>query len=380
MEFSRIATAFQCSILAIVLAGCGGDSRMPGGVFDAGPLFASSTPTLTHLFHVRNTTGRPVHILAENHSCECTTVELEKRELPPGGSTRLAMSARVAPVYTKKDISCTLGTDDVDHPSWVYHLQFESFPDSRIEPDRIDLGVYSVADLGGPGAVGHVTPEEAWLEVFERPGGATAAPGSIQVPVELAVTRATEPEVRVLPSGIRVARYQLSISLGNSSPSAGTFRRTLNAPMEDGSGASALVSWTVRAPVNCAPPMVHFGSVAAGDAPIKQKMLISSSDGRTFRILSVDRDEAVTAEQCPGGAFPSPPAKAHEIQLAFQVPDKRSSRFLSGTLLIRIDRDDYPVVSVPWSAFLRNQQTRLPEHGGIAGPISSKPLSEGRQP
>jgi len=107
--------------------------------------------------------------------------------------------------------------------------------------------------------------------------------------------------------------------------------------------------------VNCEPSQIHFGSVAPGDQPIKRKLVVRSLDGRPFRVLSVDQSESLKVNQPPGDVFPSSPANVHILGLVFQIREV-SSQFLSGSVRIRIDRDDYPEMLVPWSAFLRKQE------------------------
>ena len=94
-------------LIMATLPGCHRESAShpPGEVFDAGAVFASSTPTLTHMFRIENTTKRTVRILGENHSCDCTTVDLPKRELLAGESVALTLSVQVPPAYVKKDVS-----------------------------------------------------------------------------------------------------------------------------------------------------------------------------------------------------------------------------------------------------------------------------------
>src|SRR5581483_4970838 len=117
---------------------------------DAGAVFASSTPTLTHVFRVANNSNRPIKIKDESHSCDCTTVELSKRELLPGESATLTLSLHVPPAYASKVVSATLRTDDPDQPDWHYDLRFEAFPDARIVPPIIELGSRTVADMLAP--------------------------------------------------------------------------------------------------------------------------------------------------------------------------------------------------------------------------------------
>jgi len=310
---------------------------------------------LTHRFHVENTTGRRVRILNENHSCDCTTVELEKRELLPGDSMSLDMTVRVGSGYASKDVSCILKTDRPDHLEWIYRIRFESFPDARIVPDRIDLGTFSIPKIGGARTRGAVASSEAWIEVFTQPDQPDHPPPLVaERPEQCTVTLGKRPEVVYPRQGVRLKRYPVSIGLEQGLSSAGTFARPLNISLGDFAGASALVIWTARALVNCEPSQIHFGSIAPGQPPVKRSLVMRSSDGRPFRVLSVDQSPSLRVHLSAGNALPSFPAEVHSLGLTFEVREE-PSRFVAGSVRIRIDRDGCPEVSVPWSAFLRTQ-------------------------
>jgi len=235
------------TLLSVVFfAGCTPRSgpKLPGETFDAGAIFATVTPALSHRFRVENTTGRRVRILSENHSCDCTTVELEKRDLLPGDSMLLSMSVRVAPLYSNKDVSCVLKTDQPERSEWTYRLRFESFPEARIVPDRIDLGTFSVAEISGAGKHGEIPSAEAWLEVFAQPNQPDlAAPRVAQPPEEYTLKLGERPELSTLANGVRLQRHPLSIGLKQGISSAGP-----------GYGPSTFHSGMVRAP-----PRLSFG-------------------------------------------------------------------------------------------------------------------------
>ena len=250
-------------IVALTLAtnpGCRRDDVFrPGEAFDAGAVFASSTPRVTHGFRVVNHSRRPVRIVRENHSCDCASVDLPKRELRPGESVTLTLSVNVPPACVSRAISATLETDDPEHPRWDYQIRFEAFPDARIVPPIIDLGSRTVADMLAPEPGRDVSAGEALLEVFTPPSGKNLPPPKlINPPAECIVTMAETPEVSILASGVRAERYRLSVRLRQGVPSAGTFVRPLNVALNDQTGASTSLTWSVRAPVVCVPERITW--------------------------------------------------------------------------------------------------------------------------
>ncbi|MHB1560209.1 MAG: DUF1573 domain-containing protein [Isosphaeraceae bacterium] len=359
------------ALLSLVLpSGCRPKSifRRPYEVFDAGAVFASTTPTLTHVFHIENTTKRPVKIKSENHSCDCTTVKLSKRTLSPGEPITLTLSVNVPTAYVKKDVAVKLDTDDPEHPDWEYHLRFEAFPDAQVVPQVIDLGSYTVAEMLMPESAGDTIEPEAWLEVFTAADGkARGVPKLIQVPTDCIVTMEQAPHVYRPATGVRAERYRISIRLKKGIPSTGTFVRPLNVGLGDERGASASFTWCVRAPVVSAPERIHFGSVSTDDPPIDRSIDLRAADGMPFRILSVDHDATVTVRPASRSGFPTDASSQHHLGLVFQVPCKETARFLVGKIRIRIDRRDYPEVAIPWSAiFQTGRSNSSPRHGESA--------------
>jgi len=164
IRFSR----FVVIALLPFAGGCRVESALPGGAFDAGPLFSSSTPMLVHEFRVTNTTGKAVRILNETHSCTCTSVAFAPKQLAPGESAPLEVKVRVPDGYSERKIHVTLKTDHPKFPSWTYEVQFVSYPEARIVPDRIELGSFVLRKDGG--IAGAQDPssarKEAWFETF----------------------------------------------------------------------------------------------------------------------------------------------------------------------------------------------------------------------
>lgn len=116
------------------------DKQPEVNAFDAGTIFSSETPTLSHVFNVRNLSNRTVKILGENHSCSCTKVNLERAILKPGSSVQLTMTVKVPIAYSIQEISCVVKTDHPQYAEWPYRLKFTSYPEASIEPRIIEFG------------------------------------------------------------------------------------------------------------------------------------------------------------------------------------------------------------------------------------------------
>lgn len=267
----------------------------------------------------------------------------------------LTMTVNVPTAYILNDISCTIKTDNLEHPNWTYHLRFESFPEARIVPDRIDLGTYTVSS-------GFASPEfgisGVWLDVFDRPGQfEQPQPRVMESPEDYKATIEINPQAMTLANQVRVRRYNLSVSHKTGLLSAGTFVRPLTITLGPEAVASASVVWTIQVPVNCEPAQVFFGSIGPKTSPIEKRGVLRSADGREFRILSVESSKPVKVALPPKNQFPSLPSKVHFLDLTLEMPDE-SSRFLAGSVRIQIDRDDFPNVILPWSASVRKDERR----------------------
>jgi hypothetical protein len=337
---------------AFALVACTGNPgpAPPDASFDAGAVFASQTRRLIHEFRVKNSTDRVVRILSERHSCDCAKVTLERRELRPSESAALQIEVTIPPVYSNREVTCVLETDLPEHPDWVYRIKFEGFPNARIVPDRIDLGTRVAAPPTAALNGDSTTTTSAWLEVYApRAESARARPSLGPVPPECNVDLGEGVDMEPGFPGVRVTRYPISIRLDRAGSSPGLFVRPCGVSLDGNPGASALVFWTVRAPVVCEPSFLHFGSVTPAEPAPSQRVRLRSTDGIPFRILSVNQSPLIKIEH---ETRPSEPSIDHSLSLRLSLP-RDSSRAVSGSLLIRLDRLDSPDVLVPWSAFAR---------------------------
>jgi hypothetical protein len=196
---------------------------------------------------------------------------------------------------------------------------------------------------------------EVCVEIFTPAsyGDSDPPPRLIEVPEECSAVLDEKPEVFGLGNEVRRIRHRLSIRLEKVVQASGTFVRPVNISIRDGLGASALVSWTVRQAIMCAPAQFHFGAVGPGEQPVTRKVIVRSVDGRPFRVLDVNDSPYLTVKPVPHGVFPTSSANEHAVELAFELRGEESSRFLSGSVRMRIDREDCPETRLPWSAFVR---------------------------
>lgn len=344
-------------ISPIAIAGCGpGGVARPGEMFDAGPVFSYLTPDLRHTFHVRNTTGRPVQIVGEHHSCSCTEIRLTKGRLEPGQSTTLEMIAHVPSTYSRTSLSCTILTDDPKFNEWTYGLTFESLPRAAIAANRVELSMErSGQSPGGNGEPPRRLSAETWFEAFAPAGANLPKPTAVSAADGLAVEIDKEPQVDQLGGGVRRARYRVHLTtvIGEQGGLTGTQSFPVTIRATDGIVTATTAVWTFHTSIESLPSRVHFGMVKGGAPEIHRKIAVRSVDGRPFRIVSAAGGDHGLV-RLTGGALPTSPAVSHTLELTLSASEtEQQSRAASGIVRLRTDRGPFYEVHVPWSVFFQ---------------------------
>lgn len=343
--------------LSIVMAGCGARVGQPGETFDFGPVFAADTPSLEHEFRVVNTTGRPVKLLSEMHSCTCTDVAIKFGVLQPGESTPLRLKVSIPDGRVDRVVGCTIKTDDPKHPDWLYSIAAQAYTAGRIDPDRIAVGTASL-DPDVP-SVGGTTTEAlattAWVELFDRGEGPPPAAKLVDVPGELTSKLDDRGEIDRPAKGIRRVRYRLTVGLRNRPTVEGSFAATIGL-MAGGKPLQAVVVWSTKGLLSVAPSTVHFGFVGGGDTPKSVAVMVRSVDGRAFRLVDSPADSGpVTIRRKPRDHPDNPeaPLSIHHVELVFDPSRRGSGAALNGVASIKTDLPGVATCPVKWSAFSR---------------------------
>lgn len=337
---------FAFLALALPLGGGGPVISRPGGSFDAGPVATSKAKTITHTFRVVNTTGVPVRVLDQAHSCLCTTVELEKgATIAPGGEIPLKLTVNVLPAHPDQTVECMVKTDHPTMGDWTYRLTFHPYPDAIIRPDRIDLGVLprrTTADDSGP------REPVAHLELFGNLAERLAPKLNIS-PLTGARARIGEPLGReMLAGGVARVRYPIFIELADRAD-VGQHQTALNIQGKGLPPLSTSVSWRILGPLSAAPANLYFGMIRAGRPSDPSAILVKAGDGRSFRVTAVESSSADVTLRSPD---PSTSARSHHLSATFRADAASRDKAATGHLLIKTDLDGDAAVKVPYSAFL----------------------------
>jgi uncharacterized protein DUF1573 len=324
----------------------------PGGIFDAGPVFAHRTPVLTHRFHIKNSTDRKVNIISESHSCSCANVNISEPALEPGGSADLTLIVNVPRDYGKRHITCDVKTDHPTFPEWAYHLEFESYPRAALAPDPVQLGTYHMGSRPAS------KTEADWIRDIHL---AVYAPTSevlpdivtISPPKEIEVAIDWGPRIETMDGGVVRALYGLRCGIRPGAHAAGSFIQPVIVNLRDGSSASAMVAWCAVGPWTVSPSHLHFGIVQPGGKSITKRVLIKSNDQRSFKIISVEcgsSNVGLTNTETKS-------ACDQWIELELLPPANDGQKVMAGSIKVRTDVDGEDLI-IPWSAFLRKSSTK----------------------
>lgn len=341
-------------------AGCrpGVSSTAPGGLYEAGPIFVESSDKVRHTFSVVNTTGSTVKITGVTTTCGCTSARLGKYDLAPGEATELELTTNTFKgSYGKASLSCTLNTDHVRFGQWTYTVRYDNIPHLAVNPTHHDLGILpkSTSSAGRTSRTPY-TPVSFTVDVFARDRDVDVA--DIQPPLAEGFIVDLEPASpsRDIGKGIRHRRFEMRVALKEPIDGAtGTFSRSIPIVTADGAKRFASVSWTSEAPVTAAPSAIHFGAVSPGGrvTTSPKRLMLRSTDGVAFRILAVDSSpETHGTVRLAEGTASDVERTSHDIGLVYSLPEGRSDQTYTGTIRVRTNRTDHPVVSVPWSAFV----------------------------
>ncbi len=336
-------------------------TSLPGGFFDAGAVFRSQDPSLLHDFDVVNTTGRAVRILGISRSCGCTSVEFSAKVLKPGERNKLKVRIELPSNYTDREVSANVLTDHPTFPQWSYRIHFEAFPDVRIAPERIQLGDHRIERLVNTSNrdpwIAHGT---GWVEFYLRAAKAEMPrPLEVSTPDGVEAVLSTAEMLETLESGILRLRYPLTFRVRDTC-SPGSFAEPVTVTLDDGKHVSAMITWSVLAPVVITPSSMHFGMILPNPSEKKQRILIRSTDNRPFRLTSIDSDCAFL--RVSDDAAHSKPRTEHMIELVLGPVESHGARSKSGILWVRSDLEGVPELPVRWSAFL----AQATERSGIA--------------
>jgi hypothetical protein len=348
-----------CAVLFVLTSMFGCSPKHPGERYSAGYVFPEKQSKVVHDFVVRNTTSESVKIQRVERSCTCASFSLGQEQLAPGESTTLRINVDVMPTYMQKSATCVLKTEHPRFKDWAYTVQFTSLPFIVADPPDLNLGSFTVDGKSGNG------PQYATLDLFTG-SKIELKRASFSVPDEIELDITSGPEVRRLQRGVWDTRYKVGFRLSSKGRATllGATQSALITKTVRLAGGEAgarpwqyTVFWKALAPLESHPSNLSFGNLLDGRDDHSRRVLVSSTTGETFRILSI----ASPAEdfRIESAVDTTEEAGSHLVKfraVAKAASDSRSAsamrHFLSGRIQVHTTEKRSPIVEIPWSALI----------------------------
>jgi hypothetical protein len=348
------ASRTSVSTLFLVLACLWGCSRhgtsVPGETFSAGYIFPDKQSKVSHDFVVKNTTSETVRILKVDKSCTCTLFELEKFQLNAGETTKITINVDVSKGYIQKSATCILRTDHPKYRDWVYTLDFISLPFVVADPDVLNLGSNKPEDQKSPSVQNITLNMYADSKINLRRDNFTVPDG-----IELNIS--PKPEFRSLQPDVWNTRYKLSIGLSQEGRDmlshdshSGIISKTIQLAAGKSRQWSYSVFWQALPPVVGHPSYLNFGNLSDEKDNHVKTMVISSTTGGKFKILSIKNQSSEIPFETVFD--PTSDAPSHPVRLRIGTPKLTGSKrqFLAGTIQVQTTDRSRAIVEIPWSA------------------------------
>jgi len=344
-------------LLLMCISGCA--PTHPGETFFAGYISPDKQSNVSHAFVVKNTTSDPVEIRTVDRNCTCTSFELGKYRLARGEPTTLTINVDVLGTFMTRTAACFLKTDNPRFKDWSYSLTFVSTAFAVADPNVLNLGSFNLDGLNLD-AVKEVT-----LDLFAD-SKIELARDDFTVPDEIELNVLSKAEVRKLQRDMWKTTYKVSIGLSAQgrqmalrNAGAGIVTKTIELTTDGPKSRrwQYSVYWQTLASLQSHPSYLSFGNLLDATDDHRRRVVISSTTGERFRILSVNcpsRDVRIeptfdAADEVPRQTvdFDVPRDSTVEPRL-----NDSSTRFFSGTIQVQTTNKFQPLVKIPWSAML----------------------------
>ncbi len=332
----RTTVAVVVAALAVVACkggvqqavGSGAGSDKGPGAMAQGPAISCSEPTwefgtvpegevVRHVFTVKNVGDAPLKIESARGSCGCTATVVSANEVPPGGEARIEVSVNTQGRRGRLEKSVVVASNDPKNPRLTLKVAGRVEVIAGFSPQHLNLGRM---------LKGSKRTEVVKVEAKE--------PGRVQ----LSEVTANDPRVqaRLVEGQDGEPAVEVTIAAGDQEgplTAMVTAKTNLDSPKEIVLRLNGLVSGDL----GVEPPRVFFRDYEDGK-PQAMDLRVTALTGKPFRVLGVeDAQRAVRGEaRQDGGAW------------VVALTLLRKPEAGEGTLRIRTDRHDQPVLEVPY--------------------------------
>lgn len=270
-----------------------------------------------HTFVVKNAGAAPLKIESARGSCGCTATVVSSNEVPPGGEARIDVSVNTQGRRGSLDKSVVVASNDPQNPRLTLKVVGRVEVIAGFSPSYLNLGRM---------LKGSRRTEVVKVEAKE--------PGKVRI----GEVTTNDPRVtaRLVEGGSGEPAVEVTVEAGNQEgplTAMVTAKTNLDSPKEITLRLNGLVSGDL----GVEPPRVFFRDFAE-EKPQTMDMRVVSLAGKPFRVLGVeDAQRAVRGEVKQDGA-----------NWLVTLSLVRKPEGPEGTLRIRTDRSDQPVLEVPY--------------------------------
>ncbi len=326
------------AVMAVMaLIACKGGVKTAGGdagsgvapaAAGTGPAIACAEPTwefgtiaegevVRHVFAIRNTGGEVLKIESARGSCGCTATVVSATEIPPGGEGRIEVAVNTQGRRGALEKSVVVVSNDPKNPRLTLKVVGRVEVIAGFSPPYLNLGRM---------LKGSKRTEVVKVEAKE--------PGKVR----LTEVTAGDPRVqaRIVEGPAGEPAVEVTVSAGDEEGPLATMvtaKTNLDSPKQ----IVLRLNGRVSGDLGVEPPRVFFRDFAQ-DKPQTLDLRVTALTGKPFRVLGVeDAHRAVRGEAKQDGS-------AWVVALSLV----RQPEAGEGTIRIRTDRKDQPVLEVPY--------------------------------
>ena len=280
---------------------------------------------IAHTAVFYNAGSAPLEIRQVKTHCGCAAALLSGNRIPPGGRGTLRITLDTGMVPGTRTKTVEVVTNDPTDPVATYRITCDVIADAAVDP--LMLVVRGARGAG---------PIETGFDVY------TMRPG---FPLEIRDVRPSHDGIRATvtplpPGGPRVG-YRVNLTLLGSLPGGDLYERILvvtNSKRD--ARLSVTLIGTVAQSVVAVPERLYLPA-PRGSEVLTRRVFVSRPDGRPLTVTGVE-DPAGVFEVEHRQVDPS------KVELTVVLAGEAPAETLRGSLLVRTDDPDEPIVAVPY--------------------------------
>jgi hypothetical protein len=301
-------------------------------------VFADEVVSVTHDFSIFNDSDKTIRLGKPEHSCACSSVRLEKRELQPGEAAKLYMEINLSGRSGLQNFTCFLPTDS--GISWKCELRANIYQREAVVPCEVNFGKIEP---------GKVLSRNISLVFCDNNLNATEPKiAGIRTQSNCVKGAAGKVATETLPTGVQKWITPITVKLAPQTVH-GVGSTEIVVTCQRGSERKDFaipVMWNLKSAFSVSPQRIFFGKITdttRDTTPIVRKAIVRREDNQAFQVRKATctkGDVALTVRDLNA-------SKLIELSLSPEsIPGD-----LFGELVLETDNVVQPEVRIPFCAF-----------------------------